>query len=102
MFRLETRKWSDGTDVVIVLHKNLTNEAQTLERLNKMSLDELRAFISSHQESFLLVNSDSDVLHSVESMPGAVGLVDVRSIDGQVNVVKVDSKLPMEAGYLPH
>lgn len=102
MFRLETRKWSDGTDVVIVLHKNLTNEAQTLQRLNKMSLDELRAFISSHQESFLLVNSDSDVLHSVESMPGAVGLVDVRSIDGQVNVVKVDSKLPMEAGYLPH
>jgi ABC-type phosphate transport system substrate-binding protein len=102
MFRLEARKWSDGTNVVIVLHKNLTNEAQTLQRLNKMSLDELKSFISSHQESFLLVDSDSDVLHAVETMPGAVGLVDVRSIDGQVNVVKVDRKLPMEAGYLPH
>jgi len=31
-----------------------------------------------------------------------VGLVDVRSINDQVNVVRVDGKLPMEDGYLPH
>jgi hypothetical protein len=31
-----------------------------------------------------------------------VGFVDVRSVDGTVNVVRVDGKLPMEAGYLPH
>ena len=33
---------------------------------------------------------------------GAIGLVDVRSINDQVNVVRVDGKLPMEDGYLPH
>jgi hypothetical protein len=31
-----------------------------------------------------------------------VGLVDVRSISGSINVVKVDGKLPTENGYLPH
>jgi hypothetical protein len=35
-------------------------------------------------------------------MPGALGLVDVRSVDGTINVVRVDDKLPMESGYLPH
>ena len=33
---------------------------------------------------------------------GAVGLVDVRSVDKTINVVRVDGKLPMESGYLPH
>jgi len=28
--------------------------------------------------------------------------VDVRSINDHVKVVKVDGKLPMESGYLPH
>jgi hypothetical protein len=29
-------------------------------------------------------------------------LVEVNSINGSINVVKVDGKLPTEAGYLPH
>jgi hypothetical protein len=28
--------------------------------------------------------------------------VDVRSVDKSINVVRVDGKLPMESGYLPH
>jgi hypothetical protein len=38
----------------------------------------------------------------IQSTPGAVGLVEIHSIDNSVNVVKVDGKLPMESGYLPH
>ena len=102
VFRLETRKWADGKDVVIVLHKDFAGETLTLERLTKMSSNELKSFISSHKESFTFVDSDGDVLRFVEVTPGAVGLVEVRSIDDQVNVLKVDGKLPMEAGYLPH
>jgi len=102
MFRLETRKWADGRDVVIVLHKDSGGETLTLGRLNKMSSNELKSFISSHKESLMFVDSDADVLRFVEATPGAVGLVEVRSIDDQVNVLKVDGKLPMEAGYLPH
>jgi hypothetical protein len=102
VFRLETRKWADGREVVIVLHRDFEGETATLQRLTRMSSNELKAFLASHKESFTFVDSDADVLRIVETMPGAIGLVEVRSIDDQVNVLKVDGKLPMEAGYLPH
>jgi ABC-type phosphate transport system substrate-binding protein len=102
IFRLEVKKWHDGKDVILVLHKNSSGEMITLERLNKMSSSELKSFIASHQGSITTVDSDEDVLKMVETTPGAVGLVDVRSINDQVNVVRVDGKLPMEDGYLPH
>jgi len=102
IFRLEVKKWRDGKDVILVLHKNSSGELITLERLNRMSSNELKSFIAAHQGSITTVDSDEDVLKVVETTPGAVGLVDVRSINDQVNVVRVDRKLPMEAGYLPH
>jgi ABC-type phosphate transport system substrate-binding protein len=102
ILRLEIKKWHDDKDVILVLHKNSSGEMSTLERLNKMSSSELKAFLAAHQGSITMVDSDEDVLKVVETMPGAVGLVDVRSINDQVNVVRVDGKLPMEDGYLPH
>jgi hypothetical protein len=102
VFRLETRKWADGREVIIVLHRDFDGETLTLQRLTKMSSNELKTFLASHKEDFTFVDSDADVLRIVETMPGAIGLVEVRSIDDQVNVLKVDGKLPMEAGYLPH
>jgi len=102
ILRLEVKKWHDGKDVILVLHRNSSGEMATLERLNKMSAGELKSFIATHQSSITTVESDEDVLKRVESTEGAIGLVDVRSINDQVNVVRVDGKLPMEAGYLPH
>jgi ABC-type phosphate transport system substrate-binding protein len=102
IFRLEVKKWHDDKDVILVLHKNSSGETSTLERLSNMSSSELKSFIAAHQGSITMVDSDEDVLKVVETMPGAVGLVDVRSINDQVNVVRVDGKLPMEDGYLPH
>jgi ABC-type phosphate transport system substrate-binding protein len=102
IFRLEVKKWHDDKDVILVLHKNSSGEMSTLERLNRMSSSELKSFMAAHQGSISLVDSDEDVLKVVETMPGAVGLVDVRSINDQINVVRVDGKLPMEDGYLPH
>ena len=102
IIRLEVKKWHDGKDVILVLHKDSAGEMSTLERLSKMSASELKSFIAAHQGSITTVDSDEDVLKVVETTPGAVGLVDVRSINDQVNVVRVDGKLPMEDGYLPH
>jgi ABC-type phosphate transport system substrate-binding protein len=102
ILRLEVTKWHDGKDVILVLHKNSSGEMTTLERLNKMSSNELKSFLAAHKGSITTVDSDEDVLKVVETMSGAVGLVDVRSINDQVNVVRVDGKLPMEDGYLPH
>jgi ABC-type phosphate transport system substrate-binding protein len=102
IFRSEIKKWPDGKPVVLVLHKNSEGETETLERLIKMSPGELKALIATHKDSIMLVDSDADVLKIVQSTPGAVGLVEIHAIDNTVNVVRVDGKLPMESGYLPH
>jgi ABC-type phosphate transport system substrate-binding protein len=102
ILRSEIKKWPDGKTVVLVLHRDSEGEAETLERLNKMTADELKALIAAHKDSIMMADSDAEVLKIVQSIPGAIGLVDVRSVDNSINVVRVDGKLPMESGYLPH
>ncbi|MFZ3368078.1 MAG: substrate-binding domain-containing protein [Candidatus Sulfotelmatobacter sp.] len=102
IFRSEVKKWPDGKAIVLVLHKDSAGETETLQRLIKMSPGELKALIAAHKDSIQMVDSDADVLKIVQSTPGAIGLVDVRSVDNTINVVRVDGKLPMESGYLPH
>jgi hypothetical protein len=38
----------------------------------------------------------------VASIPGAVGIVDVYSINSSVAVLKIAGKLPLEPGYFLH
>ena len=102
IIRGEVKKWSDGTNIVLVLHKDSVGEREALERLNKMSASEWRTFIASHRESIIFVDTDAEVLKAVQAEPGALGLIEVRSIDNSVNVIHVDGKLPLELGYLPH
>jgi ABC-type phosphate transport system substrate-binding protein len=102
IIRGEVRKWPDGKNIVLVLHKDSAGEAETLERLNKMSDGEWKGFLAAHKDFVLFVDTDADVLKAVQTEPGAVGLIEVHSIDNSINVVRVDGKLPMESGYLPH
>ena len=102
IIRGEVKKWPDGKNIVVVLHKDSAGETETLERLNKMSDPEWKSFLTAHRDSFLFVDTDAEVLKAVQSEPGAVGLIEVHSIDNTINVVHVDGKLPMEFGYLPH
>jgi phosphate transport system substrate-binding protein len=100
--RGELKKWPDGTNIILVLHKNSAGEREALERLNKMSASEWRTFVASHRESIIFLDTDAEVLKAVQSEPGALGLVEVHSIDNSVNVIHVDGRLPLELGYLPH
>jgi ABC-type phosphate transport system substrate-binding protein len=100
--RSEVKKWPDGKNIVVVLHKDSEGETETLERLIKINPAELKALIAAHKDSIVMADSDAEVLKIVRSTPGAVGLVEIHSIDNTVNVVRVDGKLPMESGYLPH
>jgi ABC-type phosphate transport system substrate-binding protein len=102
ILRAEIRKWPDGKNVVLVLHKDSPGETETLQHLNKLSAAEWRAVLATHKDSILLVDTDADVLKAVQSDPGAIGLVEEHSLDSSITVVKVDGKLPMESGYLPH
>jgi len=52
--------------------------------------------------AIILGGSDEEIIRKVESMPGAVGLVDVYSITGAVQVIKIGGKLPLESGYPLH
>jgi ABC-type phosphate transport system substrate-binding protein len=102
ILRAEIRKWPDGKNVILVLHKDSSGETETLQHLNKLSAAEWRSVLATHKDSILLVDTDADVLKAVKSDPGAIGLVEEHSLDSTITVVKVDGKLPMESGYLPH
>jgi len=102
IIRGEIKKWPDGKSVILVLHRDSVGEREALEHLNKMSASEWDVFVLSHKESIVFVDTDADVLKEVQSESGAIGFIEVHSIDNTVNVIHVDGKLPMELGYLPH
>jgi ABC-type phosphate transport system substrate-binding protein len=102
MFRSEIKNWSDGRTVVLILHRSSSGETETLLHLIKVSPTEWKALVAAHKDSIQLADSDAEVLKIVQATPGAVGLIDVRAVDSTINVVRVDGKLPMESGYLPH
>jgi len=103
IMKSELRKWPDGTAVVVVMTRNSAPSLQVVERLCHLSLPAAKELIATHSDVFVLADSDAAALKIVGSTPGALGLVDVHAISGtQVRVVKVDGKLPMELGYLPH
>ena len=63
---------------------------------------DLKAAIAKLKESHLIVKivgSDENLLRTVEATPGAVGILDVYSINSSVKVLRVDGKLPFDMGY---
>jgi len=60
--RGELKKWPDGKNIILVLHKDSAGETETLERLNKMSDAEWKSFLTAHKDSILFVDTDADVL----------------------------------------
>ncbi len=102
IIRGEIKRWPDGKNIVLVLHKDSAGESETLEHLNKMSSAEWKSFLAAHKDSIVFVDTDADVLKAVQAEPGAIGFIEAHSIDNSVTVVHVDGKLPMEFGYLPH
>jgi phosphate transport system substrate-binding protein len=102
ILRAEIKKWPDGKNLVLVLHKDSAGETETLQHLNKMSAAEWKAVLAAHKDSVIFVDTDAEVLKAVQAVSGAIGLVEEHSVDGSITVVKVDGKLPLESGYLPH
>lgn len=102
VIRGEIKKWPDGKSIILVLHKDSAGEREAIEHLTRMPAAEWNSFLLSHKESIVLVDTDADVLKEVQTESGAMGLIEVHSIDNSINVVHVDGKLPMEFGYLPH
>src|SRR5258708_13185827 len=100
IIRGEVKKWPDGKNIVLVLHKDSAGEAETLERLNKMSAAEWKNFLSAHKDSIQFVDTDADVLKAVQSEPGAVGLAELHSIENTINLLPVPVKPPLELTHV--
>ncbi|HLW53844.1 MAG TPA: hypothetical protein VKW06_13485 [Candidatus Angelobacter sp.] len=100
VFKFDNRKWPDGRSVVLVVLDPTAPEMKVVaEKLYHMPPDDMKALLAAHHSGVVVVNSEEQLLKSVETIPGAVGIVDVYSINSHVNVLKVDGKLPLEQGY---
>jgi len=102
-------RWPDGKPVTIVMHQPGSADLKIVEeKIYSSTSQDVRDLIASanhnrtERPAIILGNSDEEIIHKVESIPGAVGLVDVYSITGAVQVIKIGGKLPLESGYLLH
>jgi hypothetical protein len=107
--KAQTNRWPDGKPVTVVMRAPSTPEMRVfLEKIYAMSGGEVSELIvaANHGRSghpaIVVASSDEELLNTVASLPGAVGVVDVYSINSSVTVVKLGGKLPLEPGYLLH
>lgn len=101
IFSGHSRSWPDGKAITVVVRDpSLTDMQLVARKVFNMSPDQARAFARSHSGFIVVVDSDDAVIHSVATTRGAIGLVDLYSLTKDVNVVKVDGKLPVEQGYV--
>lgn len=102
-----TKKWADAKDVTLVIKDPSSSDMKTvLQKVFGMTPDEVKALAGTlngaRKDSVLMVTSDDALVKTVQTTPGAVGFVDVYSINSGVNVMKVDGKSPLEPGYVLH
>jgi ABC-type phosphate transport system substrate-binding protein len=101
MFTTHSRTWPDGTPVTVVMRDPASPEMQVvLRKLFNMTPDQVQALIAAHHDAIIVANSDEAVLRFVSGNRGALGVIDLYSLTKDVNVVKIDGKLPVQQDYL--
>lgn len=105
----QTNKWPDGKAVTFVMRAPSTPEMkQVVEKLYEVPEAQVKEIVATANHgrmghpAIMIVDSDEDLVDKVASLPGAVGIVDVYSINSSVAVVKLGGKLPLEPGYPLH
>lgn len=107
--KAQTNRWPDGKPVTFVMRSpSVPAMKAVLEKVYGMSESEVSGLIVSsnrgrlNHPAIVVATSDEELVNKVASLPGAVGVVDVYSINSSVAVVKIAGKLPLEPGYLLH
>jgi ABC-type phosphate transport system substrate-binding protein len=105
----ETHNWPDGRPVTFIMLDPQTPEMKlVVQKVYESKAEDVKELIDTanhgrmNHPAIVVVKSDEEVVSRVQSIPGAVGVVDVYSITGGVAVVKVAGKNPFEPGYLLH
>ena len=107
--KAQTNRWPDGKPVTFIMRAPSTPEMKVLvEKVYELPADRVKELIvtanhgRTNHPAIIVVDSDEELVNRVASIPGAVGVVDVYSINSSVAVVKLAGKLPLEPGYLLH
>jgi len=97
-----SKAWPDGKGFVLVLKNPDALEMRAaLSKLFGGTAD-VRAAIAKLNETrqvVKVVDTDDDLLRTVDATPGAIGIVDVYAINSSVKVLRIDGKLPFDVGY---
>jgi hypothetical protein len=97
------KTWVDGKSFTLVMTDPGAPEMHpAVQKLFGMPPADLKSALAKLNESRILikiVDSDAELLRTVEATPGAVGILDVYAINSTVKVLRVDGKLPFDVGY---
>jgi hypothetical protein len=97
------KAWPDGRTFALVIHNPDSLEMKSvlgkILGVNEADLKPAMAKMSESRPFLKVVDSDEDVIRAVGATPGAVGIVDVYAINSAVRVLRIDGKLPFDAGY---
>jgi hypothetical protein len=107
--KAQTNRWPDGKPITLIMRAPAAPEMKVmLEKIFELPEAQVKDLIAAanhgrnNHPAIMVVDSDEDLVNKVASIPGAVGIVDVYSINSSVSVVKLAGKLPLEPGYLLH
>lgn len=97
----KTKNWADGKPVKIILRDPSSRDMELVfRRVLNMTPDQVHALMQARPGLIVVADSDDAVLRFVSATRGAIGIVDLYSLTKDVNVVKIDGKLPFDVGYL--
>jgi len=95
--------WPDGKAFTLVMKDPQSPEMRTaVLKLFGVTPGEVKSAIAKLNEArpfVKIVENEEELLRTVGATPGAVGILDVYSINGSVKVLRVDGKLPFDIGY---
>ena len=107
--KAQTSRWPDGKPVTFIMRAPSAVEMKILlEKVYELPEPQVKDLIAAanhgraNHPAIVVAESDEDLVDKVASIPGAVGVVDVYSINSSVAVIKLAGKLPLEPGYLLH
>lgn len=93
------KAWPDGQKFALVIRDPESPEMKVpIQKLLGLNGEDEKAAIAK-LKAVKIADSEADLLRTVESTPGAVGIADVYSINSSVKVLRVDGKLPFDLGY---
>jgi hypothetical protein len=97
------KTWPDGRSFTLVINDPESPDLHVaVQKLFGVAASEVKGSIAKLNETravVRIVESEDALLRTVEATPGAVGILDVYAINSTVKVLRVDGKLPFDAGY---